>query len=113
MSLNKLAIACHSNAMEKGFYDSIIKILNNCDMEDYNFIKNSFISQQLMLIVSELGESIEGLRKNDLDNFREELADTFIRLFDLCGFLKININYEVSRKMKINKERPNLHNKIF
>jgi NTP pyrophosphatase (non-canonical NTP hydrolase) len=67
----------------------------------------------LLLINSELGEATEGLRQGDYRNFKEELADSVIRLFDLAGYLKINLEYEIERKMEINKNRAKLHNKKF
>lgn len=81
---------------------------------------NKNIGELLMLIVSELGEALEAHRKNktctnyiinDLikqkeniqefrwislfehhikDTFEDEIADVFIRLFDLCGYLEID-----------------------
>lgn len=44
-----------------------------------------------MLVVSELGEAIEAHRHGDREGFEEEIADTFIRLADLCGGLGIDI----------------------
>ena len=40
---------------------------------------------------------------NNQDNFREELADTFIRLFDLCGGLGIDIQGEIVKKCHLYK----------
>ena len=55
---------------------------------------------------------MEGYRHQDKDNFREELADTFIRLFDLCGGLGIDIQAEIEKKCEKNKARPYKHGKI-
>ncbi len=86
---------CHSTAKEKGFWD-----------------KERNIGEALMLIVTELAEAMEGYRHQDHDNFREELADTFIRLFDLCGGLEIDIEAEIVKKAEKNKLRPYKHGKI-
>jgi len=94
-SLNELSAICHSIAKEKGFWD-----------EPRN------IGEALMLIVTELAEAMEGYRHQDSDNFREELADTFIRLFDLCGGLNIDIAGEIEKKSNKNKNRPYKHGKI-
>jgi len=82
--------------------------------------QNRNIGELLMLIVSELGEAINAHRKNKFaemekflkhssdnkemspewvvcfclfikDTFEDELADVFIRLFDLCGYLQIEL----------------------
>jgi len=94
-SLNELAKLCHSIAVEKGFWD-----------EERN------IGEALMLIVTELAEAMEAHRKQDDANFKEELADTFIRLLDLCGGLNIDIENEIYQKSMRNKSRPYKHGKI-
>ena len=94
-TLNELSEICHRIAVEKGFWD-----------EERN------IGEALMLIVTELAEAMESYRKQDQANFREEIADTFIRLFDLCGGLNLNIEEEIERKSQKNKTRPYKHGKI-
>ena len=86
---------CHGIAKEKGFWN-----------------KERNIGEALMLIVTELAEAMEGYRHKDDANFREELADTFIRLFDLCGGLGIDIEAEIAKKAEKNKARPYMHGKI-
>ena len=94
-SLNKLAEICHGIAVEKGFWD-----------------KERNIGEALMLIVTELAEAMESHRVQDKENFKEEIADTFIRLLDLCGGLKIDIEEEIEKKSSKNKNRPYKHGKI-
>jgi len=94
-SLNNLACACHEIAREKGFWD-----------EKRN------IGEALMLIVTELAEAMEAYRKEDHSNFKEEIADTFIRLLDLSGGLDIDIEEEIDKKCKKNINRPYKHGKI-
>lgn len=86
---------CHSIAKEKGFWN-----------------KERNVGEALMLVVTELAEAMEGYRHKDDANFREELADTFIRLFDLCGGLGIDIEAEIAKKAETNKSRPYMHGKI-
>ncbi len=86
---------CHKIAKQKGFWD-----------EERN------VGEMLMLIVTEIAEGMEAYRLQDKENFKEEMADTFIRLFDLCGGLKIDIEKEITKKMKRNKKRPYKHGKI-
>jgi len=94
-SLNELSNLCHSVAREKGFWD-----------EERN------IGEALMLVVTELAEAMEAYRKEDNEEFKEELADTFIRLLDLCGGLSIDIEEEIHNKTLKNKKRPYKHGKI-
>ncbi len=95
LTLNEWCRTCHAIAKEKGFWD-----------------KERNMGEALMLIVTELAEAMEGYRKKDDANFREELADAFIRLFDLCGGLGIDIEAEIAKKSETNKSRPYRHGKI-
>lgn len=101
--------------------------------------KNENIGQTLMLIVSELSEALEALRKNRRanlelydhnttnnglefelafqveikDTFEDEIADSIIRLFDLCGALEIDIERHIELKRAYNSLRPYKHGKEF
>ncbi len=96
MRINNLAKICHDAAKDKGFWD-----------RDRN------IGEMLMLTVSELSEALEADRKGDRENFNEEIADTFIRLLDLCSAMNINIEAEILNKLETNKSRPRLHGKLY
>jgi len=96
MNLNEYCVECHKTATEKGFWDV-----------------NKELSTKLMLIVTEVVEACEADRKNNKEEFKEEIADVFIRLFDLCGYLNIDIEKEINGKMIINKSRPKLHGKRY
>lgn len=86
---------CHDIAKKKGFWD-----------------QKRNLGEMLMLIVTEIAEAMESYRNQDQDNFKEEIADTFIRLFDLCGGLKIDIEKELLKKMQKNQLRPYKHGKV-
>ena len=66
---------------------------------------------KLMLVVTEVSEAAEAVRKNDPPHFTEELADIFIRLLDITGTMGIDIEKAIDRKMTINAGRPFLHEK--
>lgn len=88
---------CHRGAKDKGFWD-----------------KDRNVGEMLMLIVSELGEAVEAHRKGQhgllkKDTFEDELADTVIRLFDLCGGLGIDLEKQVEWKLEFNKSRAERH----
>lgn len=116
MEIKELVQKAHENAKEKGFWEHIDLLMSH--KEFYNRAEdtanvNNAIGNMLMLIVSELGEALEGLRKADYINFHEELADVAIRLADLCGGLDIDLEAEIIKKMEKNKQRPYKHNKAF
>lgn len=94
-SLNELSTLCHSIAVEKGFWE-----------------KERNVGEALMLIVTELAEAMEAHRIQDQANFKEEIADSFIRLLDLCGGMDIDIEAEIEKKSNKNKNRPYKHGKI-
>lgn len=64
-----------------------------------------------MLVVTEVSEAAEALRHDDYPNFVEELADTFIRLFDICGTMNLNVHEMIAMKMDFNVGRPHKHGK--
>jgi len=108
MEINKLITDAHENAVKHGFWD----YYNSIDKDSVE-VKKAFITQFLALIMCETTEAIEGLRKNDNDNFKEELADIAIRLADLCGGLDIDLETEIFKKMKKNADRSYKHGKAF
>lgn len=100
------------------------------------------IATDLMLIVSELGEACEAERKNRhaemehyeramsnpptpdnfkqacfeglvKDTFEDEIADTFLRLMDLCGAMNIDIEKHIRLKAEYNLTRPTKHGKAY
>lgn len=94
--INELVIQSYTTAQKKGFWN-----------------KHRSVGEMLMLVVSELGEAIEAHRNDDDEGFREEIADTFIRLADMCGGLGIPIWEYIEKKMAINKDREFLHGKLY
>lgn len=67
---------------------------------------------KLMLIVSEIAEGMEGLRKGKMDehlphrsSIEVELADACIRIFDLAGALKLDLAGAIAEKGAYNIRR--------
>lgn len=63
----------------------------------------------LALIHSEVSEALEADRKGNKENFKEELADICIRVFDVCGKMDIDLEAAILKKMEFNKIRPYKH----
>lgn len=66
----------------------------------------------LMLIVSELAEAMEGIRKNLMDDHlphrsmeEVELADALIRIMDYAGGYRLDLDGAVTEKLAYNAQR--------
>jgi NTP pyrophosphatase (non-canonical NTP hydrolase) len=120
-TLNKLRDEIHEYAINKGFWDN-----------------KRETGTLLMLCVSELAEAMEADRnvlyadleliekdkenfidfkwsfENSIkDTFEDELADTIIRILDLCGAKGIDIEKHIELKMKYNATRERMHGKKY
>jgi NTP pyrophosphatase (non-canonical NTP hydrolase) len=103
-TLQKIADACWQTAEEKGWHEGELDVM-----------------EKLCLMHSEISEAVECYRLPDRDpserwiengkpeGLSVELADTIIRIFDLCGSLKINIAEVINEKMAYNNTRPYRH----
>lgn len=77
--------------------------------------------EKLMLVVSELGEALEALRKGNgpsahipaFTAVEEELADAVIRIADLCGARGWRLGAAVAAKHAYNKTREFKHGRKF
>lgn len=117
-SINELVTAAHDTAIEKGFYDDIYAAYAYLDRQGMSAIQQSvkrdFVLSQIAKVGSEVGETVQAIQRHGIyaECVEEELADILIRVFDLAGYMEINLGRAVYRKMKINKERPRKHGKI-
>ena len=114
-TLDDLAVYCYGAAKAKGFWDD-----EPVSLADAMSLTHYF-GNKLMLIVGELSEAHEGLRKGngpsdhipEFSALEEELADVLIRVFDLSGRLQLRLNDAVRAKLEFNRERPFKHGKKF
>ena len=101
-----LAEEIHKNAVDKGFWDRTVDPI--------------FIAKQMMMIVSEVSEAMEALRKDmDPDQISDEFADIITRTLDLyagiaeAGYVKKSLDYAIKEKMERNSHRPKKHGVRF
>ena len=95
---------CHGLATEAGWW--------TCLQSGQSTKFTANIPEKLMLIVSEVAEAMEGLRKDLMDDhipektmFEMELADVLIRVCDLAGSQNINLGEAVALKLAYNASR--------
>lgn len=104
MHLKDLCKDSHSIACSKGFWQ---EHRNNGEL--------------LMLIVTELAESLEALREGNppsknikgFSSLEEEISDTLIRIADFCEGRNLRIEEAITAKIQFNRNRPKMHNKKF
>ena len=100
-TIRQLQKEAHETAKSKGWWD-----------EPRTFL------ECIALIHSELSEAVESYRKFGIptnikeiskDDLSVELADTLIRIFDMCEFYNIDLESALEFKMEYNKSRPYRH----
>jgi len=95
--INAFCLGCHAIARSKGFYD-----------------EPSEFGTLMALVHSEVTESLEAHRNNEGDaRIAEELADVCIRVFDVCGYLGLDLGQAIIAKMDKNRKRPQKHGKAY
>lgn len=120
LALDELALAANTWAKAKGFWDTL-QAEQSCWADQINLAVKT---QKIMLVVTELAELVEGLRKPGLapqlivsdvaySNEEEEVADALIRLFDYAGQYGLRLGEVVLAKMAFNEGRPFKHGKEF
>lgn len=102
--INTATRICHQRAHQAGWWD------------DYDtapeHLKPALLAGRQMLIVSEVAEAMEGLRKGRMDDHlpnrkaeEVELADAVIRIFDYAGKRGFNLGGAILDKMGYNLAR--------
>ncbi len=103
-SVNMLVQQCFGASESAGWWTDLQSGLSTRDANN--------VPEKLMLTVSELGEAMEGHRKNLQDDHlpefkmvEVELADTMIRICDLAGAKGYRLAEAMAAKMQYNAER--------
>jgi hypothetical protein len=101
-NINELVNVCFGNAKAAGWHSTI------GDSKVEKYLKPA----QLMLMVSEIAEAMEGERKGLMDDHlpnrpmaEVELADAIIRIADYCGRWGYDLGGAVVEKLEYNKSR--------
>lgn len=127
MTIQELVKTAHEIAKSKGFWDSerntgellmlIVSELAEAMEADRKDVRCSLNSTELELgqhIATMDTEAFKVFYENNIKgSFEEEIADAYIRLFDLTGGMNIDILNHVLLKMEYNKTRSKLHGKKY
>lgn len=109
-----LQVICHEASMKAHWWTDMAtggSLRDEC--REGTLLGKALVAQKLMLIVSEIGEAMEGHRKNLPDDklphrpaVEVELADAVIRIADLAGALDLDLGGAIAEKMAFNAMRP-------
>lgn len=75
------------------------------DLSSWNSEQIYLIPTKLALVISEISEALEAYRNSDLELFKEEMADAFIRILDITHGLEIDIGGTILAKLDKNRTR--------
>jgi NTP pyrophosphatase (non-canonical NTP hydrolase) len=111
-ALNELSEFIHQRNIDAGWWTDI-KTGQTLTGKDENGRDRRNVPELLCLVHSEISEAMEGYRKNLMDDklphrsmFEVELADVFIRIFDIAGAHNLDLAGAVLEKLTYNKTRP-------
>ena len=98
----------HENAVNHGWWDGVTE-------ED----KVKLIPEKILLVHAELSEAVEEFRNGTIDTYIGaggkpeglwvEMADAIIRILDLAGAFKVDLEHIIEVKHEYNKTRPHRH----
>ena len=63
--------------------------------------------------ISQEQSFIDSFKAHIKDTFQDEIADSIIRLLDLCGYFEIDIDRHINLKLAYNSTRPYKHGKNY
>jgi len=133
--LNKLAKSIYEQNKIKGFWDEernfgellmLItselaealeahrdgKWVEQKDIEELAVIESSAVLYPDMKEIYD-GLWVRKFKSSIKNSVPDEIADSLIRILDLCGGLGIDIDYHVAQKLKYNKTRPVKHGRAY
>ncbi len=120
-SINSFCTEIFEGNRSRGFWDDELKLDSKYQtQETQQVLERLVLTQKLALVVTEIAEAIEGVRKDAMDDklthrraVEVECADAVIRIFDLCGAFGWDLSGAIKEKLEYNASRPYKHGKRF
>lgn len=117
LTLNTLRDEIYADAVAHGLWEDVEKDARELSEDEelsarerwYTFHRRAFATK---LVFFEADELLSAAEEEDWDGLQEELADVVIQALSTAGYLGIDIDEAIKRKMKINKGRPWKHGKV-
>lgn len=117
LSLNTLRDAIYEDAVEHGLWEESDRLAKEMAEDDDVLGEKSFKEkfckwhEAAHLVFFEGDEMLTAVEEYKWDSAVEELADVVIMAMSAAGYLGIDIDAAIRRKMEINKQRPWKHGK--
>ena len=117
LSLNTLRDAIYEDAVAHGLWEEADRLAKEAAEDDDILGEKSFKEkffkwhEAAQLIFFEGDEMLTAVEDYKWDGATEELADVVIMAMSAAGYLGIDIDAAIRRKMEINKQRPWKHGK--
>ena len=115
-TINELCYDIHQNNVAAGWWTcpkTGVSLKGSTDPARPFSSANRDLLNLLMLVVTEVAEAAEGVRKNCPDDklphrsmLEVELADVFIRIFDIAGAHNLDLGGAIQEKLEFNANRP-------
>jgi len=124
MNLKQIASEIHQNAVAKGWWEKdknmgemlmlcvseLVEAMEADRIDKYTDLKEDFMNHEVLLGGQGNDYDFEYCFKNCVKNtFEDELADTIIRILDICHSKNIDIEWHIRQKMRYNSLRPYKH----
>lgn len=128
--LDELASRCYHDNKKKGFWEAPTT-MQECKEKNGDAVLDVFVlskpqyvnlkkMEKVMLIVTELSEGVEGIRKDlpsdkiaGFTSEEEEMADALIRILDYAGGFNLRLGAAFEAKLAYNASREYKHGKKF
>lgn len=108
--ISNFVVEAHQTAVDNGFYSVEQNLGNMCSNlhGEVSELWEAYRAGKLNSLCDK-SEAMKALGLAPLTSLEEECADIVIRVFDICGYFKVDLANALLNKMKYNKSRKFRH----